>query len=300
MEVARRFREEGPEMLQVLNIDNTYRPENWYMYGQLPDVAFADPYYQEQLKSVYQMDPGRLGAYVKPTYVYAAGTIYQSACAPKPMHLILHSCSFAGQDDPFRPPTPEEKRVELYYSIAAGARGISFWWYTSGGGYNGMGSDTPSMRRLFAECALVGAELRSAEPLLSRACPAPLPVQGSRMLWVRTLLAGQDSIVIVIVNDSIACDRKGTVVRPLEKAGMQLKPPAWLQSRDVFEVSSGGMKDVDWKSTDSGLSVNLGKVEVTRMIVVTSDTELRGHLQQRYDTHFAGNIVKLVDEAKVK
>ncbi len=39
------------------------------------------------------------------TYVYGVGTIYQSAGAPKPMHLIVHTCRFDMKDCPFRGPT---------------------------------------------------------------------------------------------------------------------------------------------------------------------------------------------------
>lgn len=297
--VGRQFRAQSPSLLQVLNIDNTFRPENWYTYAQLPDVPAADPYYQAQLRSVYLTDPGYAHAYTKPTYVYAVGAIYQSACAPKPMHLILNACRSNAPEEPFRfrAPTPEEKRVELYYSLASGARGISFWWYTPGSRAHGVGSDAPEMRRLFAEIGLVGAEFRTAEPILTRACPSPIDLQASPMLWARALLAGTDTLVLVIVNDNIASDRLGTAVQPLANARVSLRPPAWLKMQDAFEITCSGVKTVPTRNQEPGLTIDLGRVDLTRLVVLTSDAQLRTQLQQRFEDQFADTARKLLAEA---
>ncbi len=288
--LGRKFRGEAPTTLQLLNIDNTFKPENWYTYAQLPDIACADPYFQEQLHSVYEVDPGNLSLYTKPTYVYAAGAIYQSACAPKPMHLILTTCRLIAPERPFRPPTPEEKRVELYYAIAAGARGISFWWYSVGDRFHGLGSDAPEMRQLFAEIGLVGAEFQTAESVLLRACPAVLPLKTTPMLWAKTLLAGADTVVLVAVNDNIGCDRAGMAVTPLENARAVVKLPAWVQVRDTFEITADGIKDVATHSVDAGLSVELGHVDMTRLVMVTENPDLRAELQKRYESRFADSV----------
>jgi hypothetical protein len=294
--LGRRFRSEVPDRLQLLNIDNTFRPENWYTYAQLPDIPCADPYFQSQLRSVYMLDPGALAAYVKPTYVYAAGAIYESACAPKPMHLILNSVRTDAPEEQlrFRPPTPEEKRVELYYSLAAGARGISFWWYTPGDRAHGVGSEAPEMRRLFAEMGLVGGEFGTAEPVLSRACPSPMNLRLSPMLWGRALVAGTDTVVLVLVNDNIAVDRAGTVVQPLVGARVALAAPSWLNARDTFEVGANGIVDIAPAGQGPEWSINLGRVELTRLIFITSDPQLRGRLKARFESRFAGNARSLL------
>ncbi|HSW44615.1 MAG TPA: hypothetical protein VLM89_03485 [Phycisphaerae bacterium] len=294
--MGRGYRQREPRALQVVNIDNTFKPEQWYTYGAMTDVASADPYYQAQLQSVYKTDPGALGAYTKPTYVYAAGTVFQSACAPRPMHLILHTCRFDFEDSPFRAPTPEEKRIEVFYSIASGAKGISYWWYTPGGRFNGAGGDAPELKRLYNEIGLVGAEVRTAEALIGRGCPVQLDIDKPRTLWVRSLMGGEDTLVIFAVNDDIICDRLGTVVQPINKAALRFKAPNWLKTSDVFEITREGTRDIEWKSTEADLSLDLGTVNVTRLLVVTADSQLRQELQGRYDRLFASNVRRLLSE----
>jgi len=295
---AERFREKDPKTPNLLNVDNTFKPENWYTYAQLPDIACADPYYLGGVQSVLHGDPGDMAAYVKPTYVYGVGTIYQSACAPNPMHLILHTCRFdlPPERTPLRGPTPIEKRIEVYYALATGAKQLSYWWYTPYGEYYGCGGSDPDMVALWTEIGLLGAEVRTVGELLQRACPAEVPVEATRWLWTRSLIAGDDTIVLLVVNDNHFSDRLGTVIRPIENATMRVTLPAWLKPAAVFEVNHEGTAKVDWQASGSGrlLMLNLGTVEVTRMILITARADLRDALQKRYEDKFADNVRKLL------
>lgn len=294
LDVGRDLRTKDPDTLLLCNIDNTYKPEQWYMYAQLPDIICADPYYPEQLRSIYQFDPGSLSAYIKPTYVYAVGHIYHTAGAPKPMHLILHTCRFDMDEFPFRAPTPEEKRVEVFYAVAGGAKGISFWWYTPWGEYYGCGARTPDMESLLTEIGLLGAEVGTAGPLITRSHPVDLSTQAPRALWIRWLLAGADTLVGIVVNDNIACDRAGFTSQPIENARMSVRPPAWLAVQDVFEIASPGTRDIGFQAETGALKVDLGTVELTRMVVATADKRLRAELQREYESRYAENVERLL------
>ncbi len=278
----------------LLNIDNTFKPENWYMYAQLPDIPCADPYYQEAVQSVWSADPTNMGAYLKPTYVYAVGSIYQSAGAPDPMHLILHTCKFdfGPKEFPYRGPTPEEKRVEVYYSLAAGAKQISYWWYCQSDRYHGVGAK--DLESLWTEIGLVGAEAGTVGALIATGCPAAVPIKSAPTVWCRALLSGEDTMILLVVNDNMASDRLGTVVKPHEKTRIALNPPSWLgNTPQVFEVSSDGVQEVNSTKSGDGLALDLGTLNVTRMVVLTSNPKLRDKLQQEYQTRFAENVQKL-------
>ncbi len=290
------FRDQDPDRPTLLNINNTFKPENWYMYAQLPDIACADPYYQEGVQSVLQNDPGNMAGYLKPTYVYGAGKIYQSAAAPKPMHLILHTCRFDFPEDrtPYRAPTAEEKRIEVYYALATGAKQLSYWWYTPYGEYYGVGGDAPEMIDLWTEIGLLGAEVRTVGELFQWACPVELAIEAPHWVWTRSLVVGDDTLILLVVNDNHFSDRLGTVIRPIENATLDVTLPSWMEAADVFEMTYEGTKDIDSASEGRSLNVDLGTVEVTRMILVTKRPELRAELQKRYDDNFADNVRKLM------
>lgn len=280
----------------LLNVDMTYKPHHWHIYGQLPDIFAADPYYQERLRSAYWEHPERLPLYVKATYIYAVGSVCQSACAPKPLHLILNSVCHTQPDRRFRYATPSEKRIEVYYALAAGAKGISYWRFTPTPPYVGVGADDPAARALWREIGLLGAEMGTAGPVLVRSCPATLSLTASPRLWVRSLLAGLDTVVLLCINDDCANDRVGTVIQPLEKAEVTVPCPAWLQPQDVFEITAAGIRDVAHERSGTRLTLRLGHVEVTRLLLITADAQLRQRLQSLYQARFAANVQQLLEQ----
>ncbi len=298
-----KIRARDPQPPHLLNIDNTYKPANYYTYAQLGDVCCSDPYYQEQQKIVWNRRLAWLPGFLKPTYVLAASTICQSACAPKPLHIILNSVRHDPVKDPkirpedqetFRFATPQEKQVEAFYALAAGATAFSYWWYTPYGEFYGCGGSSPDAKALWREIGLLGAQIRTAGPLLVRGCPATVPVKASKYVWVRSLLAGTDALVLLIVNDNFGSDRAGTVYVPIEKAAVTVTPPAWLTPKDVFEVACEGPRDVRWKPDGKQVALDLGRVEMTRMIVIAADPQCRGQLRELYTKQFAANVRALL------
>jgi len=298
------LRAEDPGKLQMLNLDMTYKPQNWYIYGQVPDVLAADPYYQNRLRTAYQEHPERIKVYSKATYVYAVADVCQSACEPNPLHIILYSCSHVNNKDNrrFRFPTPPEKRIEVFYALGAGAKGLSYWWYTPadkgeksayGVGAAVQNGDAAAAA-LYREIGLIGAEVRTAGPLFLSGCPAEVPVKAEGALWTRTLLVGLDSLVLLVVNDQYTNHDKGTDIQPVEKAAASVRIPAWLKAADVFEITSQGAKDVKWAATGPQVGLDLGRVDVTRLVVITADKGLRGELQKRYASQFAARVRDLL------
>ena len=287
------IRKADPLTPQFLNLDMTFKPDNWYAYGQVPDIFAADPYYQERLCQTYWQHPGRLPLYAKATYIYAVGSVAREAASPKPMHLLLNSVRHTEPDKVFRFATPAEKRIEAYYALAAGVKGLSYWWYTPSGQCYGCGGSEPEAVALWREIGLLGAEIRTIGPLITKSCPASLAIKASPLLWVKSLLSGQDSLIVLCVNDNYANDRLGTVIHPLENAFVEVQLPSWLNTDQAFEVNFKGTQDIQYERLGSKLRFDLGTVEVTRLIVITSDPSLRASLQKYYDSHLAANVAKL-------
>lgn len=281
-----------PRTPVLLNIDNTFKPENWYMYHQLTDIPCVDPYYPEQLDQSYHSHPGNYAAHTKPTYIYAVSTISQSSGQPKPLHVILCSTRYSGPGGyQGRFPTPEEKRLEAYYAVSAGAKGISYWWFPS---KDGCGSDDPPAVALYNEIGLLGAELRTAGPLISTSCPITLPIKASGRLMVRTLLSGSDTLAVITLNDDVLSDRVGTVYKPVgTRAVATVDLPSWIEPRDVFEITSDGVKDLSSKRDGSKLTLELGTVQISRFAIITADAGLRARLADIHATMFAANVAKI-------
>lgn len=297
VKLAEEIRSLDPNTPNMVNVDMTFKPNNWYIYGQIADIYAADPYYQTRLAEAYWKKPHTIWMYKKATFVYAVGAICQSACAPRPLHLILNCTRLQEENRKFRFGTPQEKRIEVYYALGAGAKAISYWWFLpiapNAKGSCGCGADEPEAKALWREIGILGAEVRTAGPLIVRSCPANLPITSSNNIWSRSLLVGLDTVVILCVNDDYTNDDKGTTYKPVENVELNVTLPPWLNPKMVFEINSTGTAELKWERSGGKLNLHLGTVDLTRMIVVTSDESLRNQLQQLYQTKFAANIEKL-------
>ena len=282
----------------VVNLDSTFKPHNWYVYGQLPDIFSADPYYQVRLADAYWSRPYQVPIYTKATYIYGVTSVCMAACEPKPFHIILNCTRKQDGTRIFRFATPEEKRIEVYYALAGGAKQYAYWWFTpttpTTSSSNGMGADEPDAAALWREIGLLGAEVRTAGPVIVKSWPAQVVLTAPGELWTRTLVSGLDTIVLVCVNDDYANDRAGTTIRPIASAEVSVDLPSWLDPTQVFEIDYKGIHDVSYTKTGSKLDLHLGKVNVTRLIIATSDAALRSTLTSLYNTKFAANVSQLI------
>lgn len=296
VERSESLREKDATVPQLLNVNNTSTPDNWYMYHQLADVPSIDPYYQGELDNTFSRHPGRFGSYAKPTYVYAAARISAVSAAPKPLHVILCSTQYTDRRTGFtgRYPTPEEKRIEAYYALAAGAKGLSYWWFTPENECNGVGSGEPAANALWDEIGLIGAEVRTAGPLVTMGCPAAVAISTASVIVGRALLCGTDSMVVVAVNDEIMSDRTGTVVKPFPYTTVTAAVPSWMTVRDAFQVTESGVGDVEWKLDGRNVVMVPKEFREGRLMVVTASAELRGRLAAEYEKKLAANAAALL------
>jgi hypothetical protein len=137
--------------------------------------------------------------------------------------------------------------------------------------------------------------VRTAGPLLLRSCPAVLPVSSSsKSLWTRCL-ASNDAIVLIAVNDEHRTDEEGTTFRALEDVSCRVTLPKWLTAGSVFEITSGGIKSLKSRVNENELAIDLGRVELTRLVVIARDGALRNGLEKLYKTRFAAKVLALED-----
>lgn len=288
----------------ALNMNRTFPPNCFYAYGQVGDILMTDPYYQALLSSVINGRQTRLPLYYRAHCIYAMSKVPCSACAPRPLQMVLYAVSGHNKkgETKFRFPTGEEKRVEMYYCLGAGAKQISYWWYAPVAvgqpGANGCGDSSPEARALWREIGLLGAEFRTVDSLIADGCSADLAVSTPNNLWIRSLLCGDDTAIILCVNENYACDRMGTTYTGIPETQVSVTLPGWLKAADAFEVTYKGTNDVKWKTTAQKLDLNLGETTLTRMIVVTANKQLRSSLQSRYTERFAANVAKLISQAQ--
>ena len=161
----------------------------------------------------------------------------------------------------------------------------------------GCGAPTTEAKALWRQIGLLGAEARTLGPVIMKSCPSKLEIDPSSKVWVRALVSGLDTIVLFCVNDDYSSDENGTTVYPVDNAEVNVKVPTWLEPKEVFEVNYRGVQDIGSKDSAGWLNVRLGKVEVSRLLVITSDPGLRERLKTRYRESFQNNVQSLLADS---
>ena len=264
----------------TVNIDGNVKPYNYWNWGQVPDVFMTDPYYQPELSDAYWNHPEQIPLYARATQVYAVARTAGLACEPNPLHVILYSNKQkdgSGNTWPF--PAPGTKRTEVYYALAGGAKGMAYWWYKLP---DGLAYNNADAQALWKEMGLLGNEIKTAQPMLVSSHPVSLPTTATSGLWVRTLAVGNDAMIFLIVNDNHYNDSTGCHYTQIANATVNATLPSWLASATAFEIKPSGLSDVNSAINGTAMQFNLGTVQLTRMIVVTTDPQLRSTIQARY------------------
>jgi hypothetical protein len=284
----------------MINLDASFKPSNYYIYSHVPDIISLDPYYQTRIYDAYFTRPNSIATYTKATYVYAFANTCQAAKEPGRVHMTIASTRRqVANSRVFRWATPEEKRIEVYYCLAAGAKQISYWWFSKVAwtttGSCGIGdADEPGSAALWREIGLLGAEIGIASQVLVNSCPVIVDVAKPGKLWTRTLISGTDTMVLICVNDDYSCDDTGTIIRGLRGVDVGMELPSWLNPSSVFDVSYEGISEVSYDVTGSRINLHLGKVGVTRMIVITSNSALKSTLQSLYTNTYRPRVAELI------
>ena len=162
----------------TLDLDNGFKPNSYGVYGQAVDALQFDNYYQKRLCDSYWFYPIRIPLYKTALFVYAHARAGCAGAEPNPSQHILYSCSHRDKDNtsliwPF--PTPESKRMEAYYSLAGGSKGMCYWWFPGGSPSYGLEA------RLRGRGALEGDgpdgnEIRTRGILLVTSTPVAMPI----------------------------------------------------------------------------------------------------------------------------
>ena len=214
----------APRALVYLTIDNTYKPTNWYTYGQIGDVVSTDPYC--------------LLIGEQPSWAVRAITQAFYGAAPKPLWAII---------DAFYPPkkkdakfprfaSPEELRQTAYYCLASGARGLGYYINCTSGKFTGW-NDNPHLQHAIKQ---ISEDLKTIGPLLARGSPVDLLRYKNDSIYARSILAGENSIVVVLVNHAMHSEKIGPVIPSIDPSStIDVLLPKWWKVKRVSAKFAG-------------------------------------------------------------
>jgi hypothetical protein len=252
------LREVCPKHPTFIAIDNTWRPANYFVYGELADIM-APHWYGDEIS-------------------YCAGQSAQvkRAVAPRAAWYT------PWLDSQKRPQTPDDMRLRVYYPISEGMKGILYYsWKFAATTTPDKGTD------LRAAMTDMHRELQAVGPLLIKGELLPVASSDLRELKLSAFLCADEAVVLVVINenrndfrqsDTHADDTgnsKGKLreVLPTRNVRIDLDLPPWFAPKEVYEVIGGRTEPVNHSVTSPGLSLAFPEIGLTKMVVIRRDAE---------------------------
>jgi len=278
MEMERRAkvcRGRDPERLTYLVVNKTYKPANWFVYGEIPDILATDPY--------------ALAHGEEPSWVAEVTRTAWEACRPRPLVVIVQAWWFEPKDKRAlerqrfpRPPFPGEERQMMLYAIGSGARGLVTYIHCTERPKGGISHGAGEYPDLWAEVGRVYREMETVAPLLSMAHPANLAKSDEPNLWLKTLICGGEALLLVGVNRACKSLRHDFKIKPLKGVKVRVPEIPWLDIRHAYLVGEGRFKPLRVLRERGDILVEIGEVEVGFVVLLAEERELSKRLSVRF------------------
>jgi hypothetical protein len=263
----------------MLTVDLTYKPANYLAYAQIADIVQPDCY------------PLTVGQSVD--WVREIVDACRHAAGPRLTEFVAQvNWEDRGPDMLYkRPPFPREVWLEYLYALGSGARGFSgYEWYDEGNHHGA---------RQYPEVLdAIGQAYRRLElvsPLVVQAHPMELAAAEGEDVWVRTLVCGQDALLLVVVNADHQCQPADFAHHPKADVGLGVPALPWLTPGFAAVVGDGEFHEVPLAAEADGARLRLPALDTGEIVLIARSGELGDALLARYrrlDTERMATLVR--------
>jgi len=290
-----RTRALSKQKLTTFHIDGTFKPENWFNFGQISDFPTTGFYWPSALSLLHAVGGDGNPRRFTLRDVYALSVVANKAISPTPFGFILLGYDESGYMPAFyRAAAPQEQRLAVYYCVAGGAKQVGYYGYRAEAGLAGN-------RELFDYIGLVHAELSTIGALLETGYPVSLTGPATEKtdgVMTATILRGLDTAVVLLINERYTSDLDSFSYSPLHNVYVRISLPKWLKPKHVIEITYDGPKKITKFDTthlpgSTILSLDFEELDLTKAIVVTCDPTLLKQLKDVYDEGIRDRVTEL-------
>lgn len=264
VDYTRRIQHIAPDKGTFMIVNQTYKPDQYWMYGKIPDFTAPDVY------------PHTTGE--DPYMIYQAMTTSRIAAMPRPMISVPDFVQQAFSRFYWeRTVDPEELDLRVLYTIAAGGKGVI--WYA----FDGSLQWTPETEQ---RMAWMNGRLEIAGPVLEAGHPVPEEWASSNRneLMLRTLLCGNDTVVVTMINTNYQATGEGFSFEPIPDATVRVELPRSMNIKHCFAMDPDRSRDFPFARDGNAIVIDAGDVDIGDFLVCTGNSRLDASLRGRFDS----------------
>jgi len=271
VEDTRRCAEADPEKPVQVTVDLTFKPANYYVYAQIPDIVSPDCY------------PLSIGAPL--TWVKEATEACRRAAGPRRVEAVPQ-VDFEDRKNTEmefrRAPFGREVIIQYLYALGAGARGFSGWeWFDEKSDFADF-YGAPNFPDVLNALGETYRRFKFLQPLILKAHPTDIATCADERVWVKTLVCGEDALLLVVVNEDYESLPTDFAHTPREATTLAVPHLPWLQAGYAGLVGDGSVTPLSL-TPDGDLSrVVLPELDTGALVLIARDGTLAESLLQGY------------------
>lgn len=258
--------EGDPKHSTLLNTDLTYSPSNYFVYGQLGDIASSDNHYP--VNAAPNWNPL--------TLTYNTAKAHRAGCMPNPSVRFLNASS----DPNFtvsRAPFPGEEWIMAYAALAGGDNGLFYYWYNGNSQYG-----CQYQTELWPEIAKINREYQLFAPYIGVCFPISLSTTKPDKIWVRTVAAGPDTLMCVVVNQDFVSSESAFTFNSVSSASIGITLPTGFTIASAVTNGSTGPVAISFNQSGNNVTFDAGPLNYGRLILFSSRANVLSELQARW------------------
>ncbi len=263
-----------------LIVNGTTRPLNWFVYGQLTDIAGTDPY----PVNLYGADL----VIVREQY-----KLMRQASMPRPTYGCLEAYTTTRHlqerpNAPHRAPSAAEFHQMGIQALGSGVKGYTSWFWATGSGMTGAGH-IPHLREAYIRLNKLTEHI---ETELMLGTPADLAVNDSGLtqtgsfyfleegpyqleepwmnerVWTGALICGPDAVVVAAANHIPASRMSSQKIEPSRNVTITVDLPDYLADVNCFEVDADGLEPYQVEVTNGKARIFMEQITDGRIFLL--------------------------------
>lgn len=268
----------------LVTLDLTFTPYNYFFYGRIADITNVDCY------------PLTVGMPLSVIRDYL--TIVRNAASPGPFTFSYQGCwEEYGIDQEWRSsdkikevgwdalrdknkkrglgrkPEPQEVRIQMFYAIGNGARGLFSYIDSSEMGNGVLYHGSEDLPELWVEIGRTSQMLNQVTPWLNIAYPVTWATANHDKIWLRTLCCGSQAALVVAVNEDYVYSAEIFAQNPLKNVTMTFNDMPWLRAEQVYRVTADKLEALEVRRVERG-AVWSDDIATGEVYLITADPSL--------------------------
>jgi hypothetical protein len=240
--------QKDPQHPTFIQIDNTTKPRNYLMYGEIPDLVASHRYVLGHGDFLEDMT--------------TAIRRLKHASEPRPLLWVTQFKNLRS-DRTGRPPAYGEMRLQCYLSAAEGAKGILHYIHSDSeaGGEGGRDKKLwDVMTQLHQELAILG-------PVLAIGEVANLATVNPQSLRAATIRS-PDKIVLILLNPTCKTSYSAFEQLPSGPVKVSVSKPTGFTISKVFAVEGGEKAPVPFKDANDVITLEIKSLQDAKAFIL--------------------------------